>query len=189
MAIADHATAAAEAAQADEAELIRRSVRGDRTAFGELYRRRARLVVALCYDATGRLDVAADLAQEVFLVAHRQLPRLRQPERFGPWLVTIARRTANQWRRSERRYAQHLDALRERQAQQVAVPQQHERLRDAIAMLPESERLALHSFYLEGRDANAVARLLSMSRASLYRLLAAARGRLQQLLQSLEVLQ
>ncbi len=33
---------------------------------------------------------AADVVQEVFLAVWRELPRLRDPERFGPWLHRIA---------------------------------------------------------------------------------------------------
>ena len=56
---------------------------GDRSAFAELYDRRARLIRALCYDATRDLHVAADLTQEVFLRAYQNLGKLHDPDRFA----------------------------------------------------------------------------------------------------------
>jgi RNA polymerase sigma factor (sigma-70 family) len=41
----------------------------------------------------GSGHLADDLAQEVWVAVVRGLQRLRQPERFAPWLFTIARRT------------------------------------------------------------------------------------------------
>lgn len=177
----------------DEAALVRRTLAGDRAAFAKLYRRRCRLIVAVCYDATGDLHAAADLCQEVFLRAFRRLPSLQDPARFGTWLLGIAGHAAREWRRAAGRRRAHLDRFARAQEQAlqhgVSLPDPGvRRLRDAIAMLPEDERLAVHSFYLEGRDAEAAAALLSISRATLYRMLARARERLRELLRTLEVL-
>ncbi|WP_234371437.1 sigma-70 family RNA polymerase sigma factor [Streptomyces sp. XY431] len=66
---------------------------GEREAFGELVdvwhaplRRYLRGV------AGGSPDLADDLAQETWVAVVRGLPGLRHPERFAPWLFTIARR-------------------------------------------------------------------------------------------------
>jgi RNA polymerase sigma-70 factor (ECF subfamily) len=39
-----------------------------------------------------RPAVAEELTQECFLIAFRKLQQLRDPAKFGPWIVTIARR-------------------------------------------------------------------------------------------------
>jgi RNA polymerase sigma-70 factor (ECF subfamily) len=75
--------------------------RGDRTAFGALYRRHARLVQAVLL-ARVAPDSVDDLLHDVFLVAMDRLKALRDAEAFAPWIATIARRRAADWRRRRR---------------------------------------------------------------------------------------
>lgn len=65
---------------------------GDKAAYETLYDRYAPLVRAVCYDMTGNLADAQDLAQDVFMRAYEKLDRLRDPELFGRWVVGIASR-------------------------------------------------------------------------------------------------
>jgi DNA-directed RNA polymerase specialized sigma subunit len=51
-----------------------------------------------------------------------------------------------------------------------------------ITTLPEKERLALHTFYLQGSSADNVRRIVGLSRSGFYRVLERARKRLEQLL-------
>lgn len=163
-----------------DAELVERTRRGDLEAFGLLYDRHARLVRAVCADATRDLTTAQDLAQDVFLRAFAGLPRLREPDRFAGWLVGIARVTAKEWLRRRARERPHFGD----EAIEPAAPESHghdERLAtllDLLAELPEMERLAIHAFYLSGQSADQGADALGISRSGFYKLLAAARSRL-----------
>jgi RNA polymerase sigma-70 factor (ECF subfamily) len=47
-----------------------------------------------CYRFTGDRESAADLAQEVFLKAHRHLDSFRGTSQFGTWLYSIVRNEA-----------------------------------------------------------------------------------------------
>jgi RNA polymerase sigma-70 factor (ECF subfamily) len=82
----------------DDARLVRAARAGDRIAFGHLYDRYARVVhgVLLARIPLGDVD---DLVQDVFLRALPRLHTLRQPERFGAWLIAIARNCANDYHR------------------------------------------------------------------------------------------
>jgi hypothetical protein len=82
-----------------DTDVIRAVLAGDRSSFGELYKRHARWVRAVLYDACGDLTQAQDLTQEVFLRAFRGLGNLRDQNRFGPWLMGIARTVGMDWRR------------------------------------------------------------------------------------------
>jgi RNA polymerase sigma-70 factor (ECF subfamily) len=66
---------------------------GDREAFERLYHAYARMVHGIVL-AHARVAEAEDLVQDVFIVAFRTLPQLREPEAFGGWLSQIARRRA-----------------------------------------------------------------------------------------------
>lgn len=74
-----------------DGDLVELARAGDRDAFAELftrYRGSVRAVVAR-YARTG--EDANDGVGEVFRRALQRLPTLRDPERFGPWVLTIAR--------------------------------------------------------------------------------------------------
>ncbi|MEW6250603.1 MAG: sigma-70 family RNA polymerase sigma factor [Planctomycetota bacterium] len=182
---------------ASDATLVSGVLNGDRAAFAELYDRRARLIRAVCFDATHDLDVAADLTQETFLRAWMRLRALREPQRFAPWLVGIARQVCREWRRGKLRYERRLAGLAATRrpatagdAAQPPDPPRDERLdllRDALAALPERERLGLHAFYLQDLDAEQARTVLGLSRSGLYRLLACARRRLRSVLEKQEV--
>ena len=96
----DRPTVNAEAAVEtdDDAPLVRAARAGDRVAFGHLYDRYARVVhgVLLARIPLGDVD---DLVQDVFLRALPRLHTIRQPERFGAWLIAIARNCANDYHR------------------------------------------------------------------------------------------
>jgi RNA polymerase sigma-70 factor (ECF subfamily) len=165
-------------AEHDDEALVAASLRGDRGAFGCLYDRYARLVRALVYDAFTDYAAAQDLTQEVFLRAHQKLGRLRRPERFGPWLVGIARQVCREKRRSLRR-DRHLFVGAEprepgttpRAEESLMALEEQELALRRVAELPERERLAIHAFYLEGCSIRKTAALLGLSRSSAYALL------------------
>lgn len=74
-----------------DAAAVAAFVAGDRSALGEIYDRYAAALLDL---ATGMLrdpHDAADVVQDVFVVAARSLHRLREPDRLRPWLFAIAR--------------------------------------------------------------------------------------------------
>lgn len=84
-----------------DAPLVAAARRGDRAAFGALYRRHARLVQAIVL-ARVAPDAVDDLVQDVFVTAMHKLQTLRDDGAFAPWLATIARRRAADWRRRRR---------------------------------------------------------------------------------------
>jgi RNA polymerase sigma-70 factor (ECF subfamily) len=164
--------------------LVRAALAGAKAAYGTLYDRYAPLVRAVCYDKTGNLTDAQDLAQDVFMRAYNRLDHLRDPDRFGKWLAGIARLRCHEWLRRNL----HLrDKRVELSEAQIAVPDppdddRIELLQKMIATLPEKERLALHVFYLQGKSADNARRIMDLSRSGYYRVLERARKRLKQLM-------
>jgi RNA polymerase sigma-70 factor (ECF subfamily) len=70
--------------------LVLRAQARDRPAFAELWERHSRLIHAILLSMVPDQE-AEDLMQEVALAAWRSLDNLEEPERFTPWLTTIAR--------------------------------------------------------------------------------------------------
>lgn len=78
---------------APEVGLVRAACRGDRDAFGALYRRYARMVHGVLLARVPRRCVD-DLVQDVFLLALGRMHALRDPAAFPGWLAAIARNRA-----------------------------------------------------------------------------------------------
>jgi RNA polymerase sigma-70 factor (ECF subfamily) len=168
-----------------DADLVARSRAGDGDAFGSLYDRYARLVRAVVRRVTGGSPSTCDLTQECFLRAYRNLARLHQPDRFGAWIVGIARQVAREYRRSMKRNRHRLvndEAVRVcyqpdttvavQTAEEVAL------LMRLVEELPARERLAIHAFFLQEQSADQAARVLQLSRSATYALLQRALARL-----------
>ena len=82
----------------DDEALVSAAREGDRAAFGRLYERYARMVHGILM-ARAPAGEAADLTQDVFLLALRRLHTLRDTGAFGGWLAMIARNRAMDFRR------------------------------------------------------------------------------------------
>ena len=155
-------------------ELVKRAQGGDVEAFGLVYDRTVRLVRAVAADAG--TDRADDITHDVFLRAYRNLGSLRDPARLAPWLVGIARLVVREQRRARRfvPLAADLVAAESR----VNRDEDVEELLQAVARLPEAERLAVRFFFLNEQSIDETARLLDRSRSGTYALLQSARTRL-----------
>lgn len=86
----------------DLAAQYRRAAADARAAIAnELFARHYDRVARWCLRFTGEREAAADLAQDVFLKAHRALDDFKGASRFSTWLYSIARHEAiNRMRRA-----------------------------------------------------------------------------------------
>jgi RNA polymerase sigma-70 factor (ECF subfamily) len=165
--------------------LVRQILRGNLDAYELLYHRYARLIRAICRDATGDLHQAQDLCQEVFLRGYRNLSALKEPEKFAAWLVGIARWVCQEWHRSRLRDRHQFvgDSPESEARTPDPVPQEDlDHVLATIARLPEIERLALHLFYLQENSVEDARAVLGLSRSGFYRVLDRARKHLRRLL-------
>ena len=147
--------------------LVKRASTGDRAAFGDLVRRFQDMAFAGAYTWLGDIHLAQDAAQDAFLEAWACLPRLRQPAAFPGWFRCIVRKHADRHQRS-RRPVLPVDELEEVASnlpdplQLAEQGQLRASVHVAIAALPESQRLALTLFHLEGYTQKEVATFLGL---------------------------
>jgi RNA polymerase sigma-70 factor (ECF subfamily) len=173
--------------------LVAKTLAGDRESFAILYDRYARLVRAVVWDVARDWSMTHDLTQESFLRAYRNLRRLNDPSRFGAWIVGIARQVVRERRRSLRRdrhqfRGESLEVSSECiDVDGAADADEFEFIMSKVATLEERERLAIHAFFLDGRDARQVAEQLGLSRSGLYALVARAVARLAALVRPQEL--
>ncbi|HWA57638.1 MAG TPA: sigma-70 family RNA polymerase sigma factor [Gemmatimonadales bacterium] len=138
-----------------DAELIRQSKAGDRDAFGTLIERYAGMVRRVTHAVLGHPEDAEDAAQDAFFSAWSALDRFDARAALGPWLARIAMNAARDLRR--RRRVRSTEPLPLAQPAPGTPPDSdaerallRERLRGALAELPERQRLAVVLFEVEG---------------------------------------
>ena len=157
--------------------LIERAAQGDEAAFRELYRRFRPAVrrVAMAFPALGPAEVE-DVVQDTFVRVHRELPRLRHPQAFSRWLVTIARNQALAVARGARSREQVSQELAHEQPMELpALPPalMLERrvaiVRGLIEELPEGpEKQTAQLFYVEGElSAREIAERLGLGKSAI----------------------
>jgi len=150
-----------------DAPLVAAARRGDRAAFGALYRRHVRLVQAVLLSRVAP-DSVADLVHDVFLTAMDRLQALRDDGAFAPWIATIARRRAADWRR-RRRDAVPLDESLPEMASSERGPEGEYDTRAAVAAiqsLPEAYRETLMLRFVAGLTGPEIAERTGLTHGS-----------------------
>ena len=178
-----------------DGEMVRRALAGDNAAYGQLARRWAPRVLAVCHARARDRHAAEDLAQEALLRGLRALPTLAEPDKFGPWVVGIAVRTCLDWLKNPRRGEVSLDAIDADRGGDRASDdgsgagerrEQAERLMAEVERLPQPYREVLMLYYGQSdsptyRD---LAELLGVSAATVNARLTKARQMLRSRLMS-----
>lgn len=142
---------------------------GDRSAFGLLYDRYARMVhgILLCRVPPREVD---DLVQEVFLLALRKLYSLRDFSRFGAWLSAITRNRANDYYRKASPADRVADSDAEEQvetrANDHAVEQEAAMTLAVLRTLPETYREPLMLRLVEGMTGPEIAARIGLTHGS-----------------------
>jgi RNA polymerase sigma-70 factor (ECF subfamily) len=88
---------------AGDAQLVELVRSGNPTAFAALYRAHAPAVYRVARERVAVAEAATDVVQETFARALASLDKLREPDRFRPWILSIARHAAIDDRRSRSR--------------------------------------------------------------------------------------
>jgi len=183
-------SAAAEAAPGmDSAErvMVIAALAGDDEAFETVIRTYSRRVYVVAYAILQDVSEAEDIVQDTFLKAHHQRGKLREPEKFPAWLLTVTRNGARDRLRRRRPQAEPeaFDTLADHS---VATPgsalekEEHQaHLRRAMATLPEEHRTALTLRYLEGLDYRAIETTMGLSNGALRGILGRALGTLRRM--------
>jgi RNA polymerase sigma-70 factor (ECF subfamily) len=146
---------------APETALVRDACRGDRDAFGALYRRYARMVHGVLLARVPRRHVD-DLVQDVFLQALGRMHTLRDPAAFAGWLAAIARNRA----------VDHLRATREtvEVTEEIEAPERTDgetfRVLALLRGLPEAYRETLVLRLVEGMTGPEIAARTGLTEGS-----------------------
>jgi RNA polymerase sigma-70 factor (ECF subfamily) len=151
----------------DDTLLAARAAGGDPEAFGTLVDRHAPMARRVAYTVLENQEDADDAAQEGFLSAWQAISRFDAKRAFRPWLMQIVVNAARDLRRRRRvRTTEPLEfvaaASTENPAREAGVLDLGDRLREALATLPERQRLAVVLFDAEGYPQAEIATMLGI---------------------------
>ncbi len=156
-----------------DGELVHLVLNGQNQAFDELVRRHQRQAMAVSYRLLNNTHDAMEVTQDAFLKAFASLKTLQSPDAFGGWLMRIVSNLSLNYRRGRKLRMQ--PSLEEASvaeppgpsasdpAHQLQSREMGDRLREALAQLPEKQRLALTLFTLENMPQKQVADILECS--------------------------
>lgn len=164
-------------AAAPDRELVAACLRGQQEAWTALVHKYRRVVFSIPLKYGLGREEAGDVFQAVCLELFRELPRLRNADRVGPWLVTVAAHEAYRRRREQqRRGSQEVEGVPEEQLHEVAAPaalarqaEREQMVREAIARLSQRCRELVRLLFYERppRPYVEVARMLGLATGSI----------------------
>jgi RNA polymerase sigma-70 factor (ECF subfamily) len=184
----------------DEGKLIARSQCGDLEAFNELVLRYQGSTYNLALRMLGDADTAADLTQEAFIAAFRNLQTFRGGTSFRAWLLRITTNLVyDHWRRRRHYVTESLDRLNDEEesatasivetlttAQPEGNPEAallarelQELIQQGLAQLPPEQRLAVVLCDIEGLSYEEIAAVMGVALGTVRSRIARGRGHLR----------
>jgi RNA polymerase sigma-70 factor (ECF subfamily) len=177
-----------EASPERDLDLAVRVARDDEAAFNELVRKYQHSVFNTIHRYVGDRSVADDIAQEVFVIVWNKAGTFKGKSSFATWLYRIVVNQCLQFRRRRQRRPaavsiDAMDAESPPDALQVGDGrEQAERtaaVRQALAELPDRQRIALVLSHYEGRTYSEIAEMMGTSVPSVESLIFRAKDELR----------
>jgi len=168
------------AGRTQEEILVIKAQRGDRRAFGALYRAYQPSLVRFAYRLCGNDQQAYDAVQEAWVTTARTLKDLYDPAHFRARIFKAVRWRCLDALRQQKRRAEDLDAAET----EIAAPERpfwatRSQIIALIATLPTDEQQAIYLFYLEDLKVEEVAAVLEIPAGTVKSRLNRARNRLK----------
>ena len=173
--------------------LLRRAQSGDPEAFERLMEPLEQLVWRVCWHYTGNREAAEDCGQEAMIRIWRNLANYRGECALESWVYRIAANCCMDWLRKKKRdWSVSMEPMVEQgfdpaddspgTEEQVVAKDERQRLREAIALLPEDQREALILTQLEKVPYEEAARALGVSEGTVKSRVNRAKARLREIL-------
>jgi len=172
-------------------ELMARVGRRDRAALAELVRRHQNQVVGLATRFLGRADLAEDVCQDAFLRIFERAGSYRPEAKFTTYLYRIVANLCWDYRRRAARRTRvgQPPEAGTFEADAVVAAQRRERreaVRQAVAQLPDRQRLALILHRFQGMGHKEIAQVTGWTTSAVESCLVRAYGRLREWLADLK---
>ena len=180
--------------QTEDDNLVENDAAGSVDAFEHIVRAHQRLVRTFLVRHVGDLQVADDLAQEVFVAAYRGLARYRGASSLSTWLLGIARNHVLMHFRSKPPSTEvslesvleglHLKTLDEAGFDASVEEQRVDALRSCVQSLDPAQRDLLARFYYRSETAEDIGRSIGKRAGAIRMLLMRIRKQLRTCIES-----
>lgn len=174
-----------------QADLVQRCLAGDEMALSLMMDQYGNLLLRTVYLLVRDEEAAKDIVQETFILAWKNMGKLREPAFLRAWLIKIAVNQAISFKRQLARKAallrqQLLQHDVERSIQEAdfhrGLVEDHLDVEQAIGQLPLKQRTVLVLFYYHKMTMPEIATLLDVAENTLRKRLQAALGKLRKAL-------
>ena len=173
--------------------LLRRAQSGDPEAFERLMEPLEQLVWRVCWHYTGNREAAEDCGQEAMIRIWRNLANYRGECALESWVYRIAANCCMDWLRKKKRdQSVSMETMVEQgfdpaddapgTEAQVVAKDERQRLREAIALLPDDQREALILTQLEKVSYEEAAQAFGVSEGTVKSRVNRAKARLKEIL-------
>ena len=152
---------------ANEREVYRAAIHGDREAFEMIIRSQSRPLFAIAYGILQNREEAEDAVQDALVKAWKSRWRVRDPEKFPAWLCMIARHRARDVFRRRRPLPSDLEGAAPLAPTSSVDDLLDRQLHSALAALPEIHRAAISLRYFEEMDYATIENRLGLTNGSL----------------------
>jgi RNA polymerase sigma-70 factor (ECF subfamily) len=152
---------------ANEREVYRAAIHGDREAFEMIIRTHSRSLFAIAYGILQNREEAEDAVQDALVKAWKSRWRVRDPEKFPAWLCMIARHRARDVFRKRRPISFAHERRESTESENADTAELDRQLHSALAALPELHRAALSLRYFEEMDYATIESRLGLTNGSL----------------------
>jgi RNA polymerase sigma-70 factor (ECF subfamily) len=151
---------------ANEREVDRAAIHGDREAFEMIIRTQSRPLFAIAYGILQNREEAQDAVQDALVKAWKSRWRVYDPEKFPAWLCMIARHRARDvFRRRRPVSISEIPETAESETTDTTILDRQ--LHSALADLPEIHRAAISLRYFEEMDYATIENRLGLTNGSL----------------------
>ncbi len=171
---------------------VRRAQTGDeaarKAAFDQLARDFEGMVYRVAYSRLSDSQLAEDAAQEAFLTAYKRIGQLKDVSAFPAWLKQIAIRHTDRLMRRQGPLTESVDQQHQLASSaptpeaQLESLELRQRVRVAVAALPETSREVTRDYYLRGESQREISERLNIPLATVKKRLQYARAQLRKLL-------
>ena len=161
-----------------------RNAQRSNDAFQQLVKRYQQHVVRNIRVFTKNKHDIEDLAQETWIKVYQAIGKLKPPYHLEGWIAKIARNTAKDWLKCQRRKISRLtDELKSRHSEEAATLTTFhhgliEKVRCAIDTLSPMYRQVVHEFYMHGYSASEIGQRLRIPVSTVYSRLKEAKKQL-----------
>ncbi|MBI9019551.1 MAG: RNA polymerase sigma factor [Phycisphaerae bacterium] len=159
----------------NEVALVCAARDGDKKALQQLLGDNWSWLKGLAYNILGNADDMDDALQNICVLVIDKIHTLREPERFKPWLATLARRAALSWRQKRSKKPQSLETLADAGIEspdrisadltvldRLAKDEQHNTVLKAINSLPEKYREVFILKYVQDNSYTEIAEIMEI---------------------------